>query len=117
MLEDGSIFKELYNLLEEYENPKIILTSANDEQIEKFGLNEMPYKVFTLKHDPEKTDPEYYERMLDHFDLTTDNVIYFEHSQEAVKSAESMGIVTHYYESEKQDLIKLREFLDHNLYV
>lgn len=62
---DGSIFKEMHNLLETYPNRKIILTGANDEQMETFGLHEMPYEVFTLKHDPEKTDPEYYTRVLE----------------------------------------------------
>jgi hypothetical protein len=29
----------------------------------------MPYEVFTLKHNPEKTDPSYYVRMLEYFNL------------------------------------------------
>ena len=41
-------------MLDEFPNTKIILTGANDEQFKKFGLDKMPYKVFTLKHDPEK---------------------------------------------------------------
>lgn len=43
------LFKEMHELLEIYPNPKIIVTGANDEQMEKFGLNDMPYDVFTLK--------------------------------------------------------------------
>ncbi|NIP27912.1 hypothetical protein GWN26_13265, partial [Candidatus Saccharibacteria bacterium] len=33
------IFQNMYDLLEQYPNKKIILTGANDEQMEKFGLN------------------------------------------------------------------------------
>lgn len=32
ILEDGTIFDEMYKLLEQYPNPKIVLTGANDEQ-------------------------------------------------------------------------------------
>ena len=59
----------LKKMLDEYPNNKIILTGANDEQIKHFGLDNMPYEVFTLKHDPEKSNPAYYETMLKHFNL------------------------------------------------
>lgn len=112
---EGIIFQEMYDLLETFSNKKILLTGANDEQFKKFGLDKMPYEVFTLKHNPEKTDPKYYELMLRHFSLTKDDVIYFEHSPEAVKSAQSVGIKTHYYDSEKKDLKALKDFLTENL--
>ncbi|MFW5702534.1 MAG: hypothetical protein ACOCXP_01050 [Candidatus Dojkabacteria bacterium] len=100
---------------ETYPNRKIILTGANDEQIEKFGLKDMPYELFTLKHDPEKTDPEYYKRMLAHFDLESGDVVYFEHSEEAKKSAESVGITTYFYDKDAKDLDSLKAFLDADL--
>jgi len=109
------IFKEMHELLETYPNSKIILTWADDEQMEKFGLNNVPYKIFTLRHDPEKTDPEYYKTMLKHFDLDPENVIYFEHDEDSVKSAESVGIQTFYYDKDKKDLVELKSFLDNNL--
>jgi HAD superfamily hydrolase (TIGR01509 family) len=112
---ETGIFKEMHELLEQYPNPKIILTGANDEQMDMFSLNDMPYELFTLKHDPEKTDPEYYKRMLNKFGLTSEEVVYFEHSEEAKKSAESVGIVTHFYDKEKKDLDSLKVFLDENL--
>jgi len=111
----GIISKEMYDLLETFENRKIILTGANDEQFIEFSLNKMPYEVFTLKHNPEKSDSEYYEKMLKHFDLDKDNVIYFEHSPEAVKSAQSIGIKTYYYDNDKKDMVALKDFLTKNL--
>ena len=65
------IFKEMQDLLEVFPNKKIILTGANDEQFKKFGLDKMPWEVFTLKHDPEKTDPKYFEIMLQKFNHKT----------------------------------------------
>lgn len=109
------VFKEMHDLLETFPNKKIILTGANDEQMEKFGLNDMPYEVFTLKHDPEKTDPKFFERMLEYFGLEKNDVIYFEHNSEAVKSAESVGITSYHYDETKKDLDALKNFLDENL--
>jgi len=108
------IFKEMHDLLEKFSNRKIILTGANDEQFKKFGLDKMPYEVYTLKHNPEKTDPKYFEIMLKHFGLSKDNVIYFEHNSQAVKSAESIGIKSYHYDPKKKDLKALKEFLDEN---
>lgn len=117
VLKEEGVFNEMYELLEQYPNKKIILTGANDEQMEKFGLNDMPYEVFTLKHDPEKTDPEYYKIFLKQFNLNADDAIYFEHNEEAVKSAQSVGIKTFYYDKDKKDLKALKKFLDENIQV
>lgn len=115
VIKGEGIFEEMHKMLEEYPNKKIILTNADDEAMEKHGLNDMPYEVFTLKHNPEKTDPKYYELMLEHFNLEVEDVIYFEHSEEAVKSAQSLGIKTYLYDSEKKDLVALKKFIDDNL--
>lgn len=109
------IFQDMYNLLETYPNKKIILTSASDDKIEFYSLDKMPYEVFTLKHNPEKTDSQYYKTLLNNFNLTANDVIYFEHSPEAVKSAQSIGINTYFYDNDKKDLESLKNFLDENL--
>jgi FMN phosphatase YigB (HAD superfamily) len=62
-----------------------------------------------------QTDPDYFQSLLDHFGLTKDQVLYFEHNLEAVKSAQTIGIPSYYYDSTNQDLIALKSFLDHNL--
>lgn len=115
ILKDEGIFEKMHKMLEQYPNKKIILTGANDEQMEKFGLNDMLYEVFTLKHNPEKTDPKYYEIMLEHFNLSADDVVYFEHNEDAVKSAQSVGINTFYYNKDSKDLEALKKFIDRNL--
>ena len=105
------IYEPMKKMLDEFPNPKIILTGANDEQFKEFGLDKMPYEVFTLKHNPEKTSSEYYKKMLEHFDLKPDNVIYFEHNPEAVKSAQSIGIKTYFWDNGKRPLRELSIFL------
>lgn len=102
-------------MLDKYPNDKIVLTGANDEQFKEFNLDKSPYEVFTLKHNPEKTDSEYFKILLKKYNLTPDEVVFFEHNQDAVKSAESVGIKSYYYDPEKQDLKALKAFLDENL--
>lgn len=115
VLEDGTIFQDMHELLERYPNNKIVLTGADDERFKHFKLDKVSYPVFTLKHNPEKTDPSYYKKMLEKFGLQAQDVIYFEHSQEAVESAKSVGINTYFYDHTKQDLDGLKAFLDDNL--
>ncbi len=80
----------------------------------EFGLTDLPYELFTLKHNPDKPDPSYFKTMLAHFDLKPEEVIYFEHNPDAVKSAESIGIVSHHYDAEKKNLVALEDFLKMN---
>lgn len=115
VIEGEGVYKPLHDLLETYPNRKIILTNANDEQMQKFGLTNMPYEVFTLKHNPDKPDPAYFKTMLAHFNLKPEGVIYFEHNPDAVKSAESVGIVSFCYDDQKRDMQALQTFLDANL--
>ncbi len=109
------VYKDMHDLLESYPNRKIVLTGADDDGFKKYGLDKVPYEVFTLKHNPEKVDPEYYNKMLQKYDLGVDQVVYFEHNPDAVKSAQSIGMNTYYYDNEKKDLDSLRRFLNENL--
>lgn len=115
VIKGEGINKDMHDLLEEYPNRKIILTGANDEQMKMFGLDKMPYEVFTLKHDPEKTDPSYYQKMLELLDLSAEDVIYFEHDEEAVKSAKINNIVAYHYNKDKKDIVSLKNYIDENL--
>lgn len=108
-------FQEMYELLEQYPNPKIILTNASQEQMPIFGIVDMPYEVFTLEHNPDKVDPVYFHTFFKETGLTTNDVIYFEHNADAVESARSVGITTYHYDKDAKDLVALKEFLDANL--
>lgn len=111
--EDG-INLDLKKLLDSYPNNKIILTNATEEELVKFGIVNMPYPVFSLAHNPNKTDANYFVKMLQHFNLKTEDVVYFEHNVDAVTSAKSIGISTfHYNKLEKLDY--LTTFLNSNL--
>jgi HAD superfamily hydrolase (TIGR01509 family) len=112
---NGSIYEDMYDLLESYPNTKILLTNANDEQIEDSGLVNLPYDLFTLKHNPDKNDPKYFKILFEKYNLKPKDCIYFDHKQDAVDSAKSLGITSYFYDSEKKDLDELKEFLANNL--
>lgn len=81
----------------------------------KFGVDKSPYSIFILKHDPDKIDSGYYEKMLQNLSLKSEEVIYFEHNLEAVESARENGILTFHYDKDKKDLDFLKKFLESNL--
>lgn len=114
VIEGEGIFQPIFDLLEKYPNKKIILTNANDEEMVTYGLINLPYELFTLKHNPDKVDPNYFQQMLKHFNLKSEDVIYFEHNPEAVKSAQLVGIISYRYDPDKKDLKALKNFLDKN---
>lgn len=111
----GEIFQDIHQLVETYPNKKILVTGADDEQFKEWKLDTMPYEVFTLKHNPEKVDPLFYTTLLEHFGLTVDEVIYFEHNPKAVESAQSVGITSYHFDENTRDVVALNEFLDANL--
>jgi len=118
VVEDGGSFKlfeAMHQLLEIFPNQKIILTNADDAGLKEYGLDKMPYEVFTLKHNPDKTDSQYFKLMLEHFRLQPEEVIYFEHNLAAVASAQSVGITSYQYDADKKDLAALKEFIKKNL--
>jgi HAD superfamily hydrolase (TIGR01509 family) len=115
VIEGEGIFQPMCDLLENYPDKKIILTNANDEEIVTYGLTNLPYELYTLKHNPDKIDPSYFQQMLKHFSLKVEDVIYFEHNPEAVKSAQSAGIKSYHYDSNKRDLDELKKFLDESI--
>lgn len=110
-ISNGKINKEMQELLDTYPNKKVILTNAYEQDFKNLGLDNVPYQVFTLNHNPEKTDISYYEKALALLELDEDDVVYFEHNAEAVDTALSVGINTHHYKK----LNVLKKFLDKNL--
>lgn len=113
VIKDKGVFIEMYQLLEKYPNRKIVVTNANDEQIGIFSLNKLPYELFILKYNPEKTSSEYFKILLHNYNLERDDVVYFEHNAEAVRSAELLGIKAYHYKA--GDLDGLKKFLDENI--
>ncbi len=111
----GEINQAMHDMLETFDNPKLIVTTAPVEMIPIFGLDKVPYPVFSLKKDPLKTDPKFWKILLEEKGLNIEDVVYFEHSQDALTSAESTGITCYFYDHEKGDVDGIEQFLKANL--
>ena len=70
LVTETGINTRLVSLLDSFETPKIIVTNANEEEKVKFGIVNMPYPVFSLAHQPNKTDPLYFKKLLLHLSVT-----------------------------------------------
>lgn len=105
----------IIEILKRFKNSKIVLTNANKEQSKNLGFEKIPYSIFTLAHNPEKTDSKYFEIFLKENRLLKDDVIYFEHNLESVKSAQSLGITSYHFDKELRDYNKLEQFISNNI--
>ncbi|PIR94615.1 hypothetical protein COT97_00485 [Candidatus Falkowbacteria bacterium CG10_big_fil_rev_8_21_14_0_10_39_11] len=114
VLETG-VFTEMKAILDAFDSRKIIVTNANKEEKAKLGIVNMPYEVYSLNHEPDKIDPDYFKQLLVHYSLSPNEVIYFERSEESVKAAESLGIKSFWYNEDEKDLKALKQFLTENV--
>ena len=76
----------------QYSNKKLILTNATSLEQEELGIINMPYEVFSLCHNPEKTDPLYFKTLCKKMNFKKENLLYIEHNNDALESARSFGI-------------------------
>ena len=113
-VKNNTIDSDIYKILESYENQKIILTNANDKELINLGIVNMPYKVFSLSHNPNKDNKLYFIKLIEKYNLIISDLVYIEHNKEAVKSAISLGIKTHHYKPQ-ESTDELSQFLLKNL--
>lgn len=110
---DG-VNKELFEMLETFPNTKIIVTNANPEERKELGMVGMPYRLYSLNHEPEKTDSEYFDRLMIDLDLEPEQLIYFEHNLQSVESARAVGIKSFHFDHINPDYKSLENFLIEN---
>lgn len=63
--EDGKKNLDMQNMLDGFSHRKIIVTNANEEEKITYGIVDMPYDVFSLAHNPNKTDAAYFAQLMD----------------------------------------------------
>lgn len=113
-VKNNTIDSDIYKILESYENQKIILTNANNKELINLGIVNMPYKVFSLSHNPNKNDKLYFIKLIEKYNLIISDLVYIEHNKEAVKSAISLGIKTYHYKPQ-ESTDELSQFLLKNM--
>jgi leucyl-tRNA synthetase len=110
--EKGNVNKKLKKYLDSLPNKKIVLTNAPLEKYEMYFRNIQDYEIFTLQHKPNKKNNDYYKIFLEKNNLKSEDVLYFEHDEESMKSAESIEIRTFHY---KDNFENIKEFIENNL--
>ncbi len=104
---NGKVNTKIDGLIKKFDNKKIVLTNANDIEKKKF-LKNIKYKIFTLKHYPEKSNTTYFKKFLLKYKLKPNELIYIEHDLKACRSARKNKIKTYHYVG---SYIKLKQFL------
>ena len=110
--EKGNVNEELKNYLDSIKNKKIVITNAQKDKHELIFHDIKNYEIFSLENNPPKKNSEYYKIFLKKFNLIPEQVIYFEHDEEGVKSAKSVGIKAVHY---KDNIKEIKEFIEENI--
>lgn len=109
---DFEVNKKLLKILNLFDNRKILVVNGfikkglqvlEGENFDGFSLEEEGIK---------KTNQFYFERLLEKFNLFADQVIYFDHNEDNVKSAQSLGILSIQYDGSNE---KIRNFIEENI--
>lgn len=101
----------LLNLLNEFEVRKILVVNGFREEGKK-ALEGQGFEAFSLQEEGiKKNNPEYFKILLNKFNLTPQDCLYFDHLKESVDSASSIGIKSSFYESTE----RIKDFLLENL--
>lgn len=89
----------------------IISTNSNPKKVKEI-LKNYDFEIFSLEKDPDKSNPEYFEKLLKKYSLNPGEVIYFDHKEDNIKSAKKVGIKVELYENDK----KTSQFIKKNIY-
>lgn len=106
----------LKTLLDSVETEKLVVTNANPREQIEYGINHSPYPVFTMNHNPNKTDPSYFNILMSNYHLQATDIIYIEHNIKAVESASSLGISSYHFDKDLRDIDKLKKRIQQQLY-
>ena len=107
-----SLNTELCDFLEAQNKQIIVVTNAKDSvllEIKKL-LEHTKFVVFSLQFNPEKTDPEYYKKLIQMYSLDLSKTIYIDHSLDNIAASTQCGIETYQYVDNQEtiDFLKAR---------
>ncbi len=106
---ESGLDKELAELLKNTNKKIVVVTNADINYI-KNKLENYNFDVFSLNKNPDKSNPGYFKKLLDKYQFKAGEVIYFDHMNENIKSAESFGIKSILYKNNNQ----IRKFIEDN---
>ena len=98
-------------ILEKFPCDKIIVTNANLSEQKDLGIINMPYSVFSLSHNPEKTNKLYFDILCNEKKLKKEELLYIEHNIVSVETAKTFGIKSILF---NENYLEIEEFLNQN---
>ena len=101
----------LMKILEKFPCDKIIVTNANLSEQKDLGIINMPYSVFSLSHNPEKTNKLYFDILCNEKKLKKEELLYIEHNIVSVETAKTFGIKSILF---NENYLEIEEFLNQN---
>jgi leucyl-tRNA synthetase len=113
--EDGLVLNtELADYLNYLDAQKIIVTNAKDEILTKLEelIKDYSWKIFSLKFNPEKTSPEFYQIAIKELNLDVTNTIYFDHLPANLEAAKYNNINCFQYLNNKQAIELVNDFIN-----
>ncbi|MBS3099248.1 HAD-IA family hydrolase [Candidatus Pacearchaeota archaeon] len=108
---DGKLNEELAKFLEATKTKIIVTTNADSEKIMPL-LKDYKFEIFSLMKKPEKSNPEYFKKLLEKYKFDKNKIIYFDHKTENIFAAEKLGIKSELY----LGFNEIRDFIIANLY-
>ena len=108
---EKGINKELAEFLQNTGKKIIVVTNADKKEVES-KIKGYNFEVFTLNKSPDKSNPKYFKQLLEEYNLKQDDIIYFDHKGDNVKSAKSNSINAILYKNNKQ----AKEFIENNIH-
>ena len=69
--------------------------------------------IFTLSENPSKKDPKYFQTLMGKYNISPDDIVYFDHKQEHVDAALKAGIKLSTFYS---DYASVKDFIEDNKY-
>lgn len=93
-IETWSLNKELADFLHNLGNKVIVVTNADGQKLDKVKtiLSDYSFDIFSLERNPNKTDPIYFQHLLDTYQISPEDCFYFDHKQENLDAAKQAGI-------------------------
>lgn len=116
-IKDQGLDQELFKILSGYSNKKIIVTNAEHSKIEKLDLSKTKdlYEIFTLQSRPRKENKDYFDQLINKFNLNINEVLLIDHNPEVVKLAKSYGIKALLFDKDNKNYNLVSKFLAENL--
>jgi HAD superfamily hydrolase (TIGR01509 family) len=108
---DFRINEELLGLLKNIDNKKILVVNGYKDEAEEL-LKNHGFEVFSFEGKIKKDNEQFFKKLLEKYSLNKEDVIYFDHAEENIKSARNVGILSELYKNNNQ----IKKFIEPNIY-